>query len=195
MVLVEEGDHVAATHAQVAQGSGQASYALLPLCPRPGAAEVGHRLRVGGGLRPVGQAVVEELGVRELCLSGGGCRGHCAQALGVSVTTWRARYCWMPTRAIASSWPSNQSACPSSSRTDSSKNAVVPWSLRSWHSRAEALNCAMAAFSLASARVSISSASSPTVIELSFCTLGWPSNIRIRLISSSASFISAIERS
>ena len=42
---------------------------------------------------------------------------------------------------------------------------------------------------------SISSAVSPTVMEPSFCRLGWPSNIRIRLISASASFISSIDRS
>lgn len=39
-----------------------------------------------------------------------------------------ARYCAMPTRSMASSWLSNQSACCSSSRTISSKTAAVPWS-------------------------------------------------------------------
>ena len=52
----------------------------------------------------------------------------------VSVTICWARYCGSPTRSIASSWLSNQSACFSSSRTISSKTAAVPWSPRSWHS-------------------------------------------------------------
>ena len=67
-------------------------------------------------------------------------------------------------RSTAATCVSNQSAWPSSSRTISSKTWPVPWSPRSWHSWAPALNCATAAFSLSSASRSISSGDSPTVI-------------------------------
>ena len=62
-------------------------------------------------------------------------------------------------------------------------------------SLAAALNWATAAFSLSSARTSISSGVSPTRIEPRRCTFGWPSKSRTRWIRASASRISSIDRS
>ena len=114
---------------------------------------------------------------------------------GVSVVIWAARYCCPPTRSMAASCASNQSACFSSSRTISSNTDAVPWSPSSWHSLAEALNCATAAFSLSSASTSISSAVSPTRMAPRRCTFGCPSKSSTRWMRESASRISSMERS
>ena len=60
VVLVEERDDVAAPDAQFGQRAGQPADPVVPLRPGPGPVQVGHRLVIGLGLRPVGQPVVEE---------------------------------------------------------------------------------------------------------------------------------------
>ena len=59
VVLVEEGDDVAAADPERLQAAGDATDPLVPLRPRPRPAEVAHRLPVGLGCGPVGQAVVD----------------------------------------------------------------------------------------------------------------------------------------
>ena len=123
VVLVEERDHVAATDPLRLQGACQAAYAVVPLRPRPRAAEVGERLGVGRRLRPVGQPVVQERGVCEL----GGVRGHGGLSSGQGVD---------PQSVAHATGPGNRMSAGLTDRSGRLDPARLLGSLQAHHDRA-----------------------------------------------------------